>query len=54
MDKMDNSIKEYINTLSDKQKKAMNIAKDHLQSSFNISKSVGYVEYKKKKEEKKI
>jgi len=35
----------YTNQLNDLQKKAMNIAQDHLGLSFNLTKSVGYQEY---------
>jgi len=41
-------VKEYLSQLTDLQKKAMNIAENHLGLSFNIPKSVGYSEYKKK------
>ena len=39
---------QYLNQLNDKEKKACIIAKDHLGSSFNIMKSVGYLEWKSK------
>jgi len=42
-----NSIFEYLNQLSEKEKVAYNIAKDHLGTSFNILKSIGYVSWKK-------
>ena len=45
---MDKLIEEYLKTLSEKELKAYNIAKDHLQSSFNIKKSNGYLEWVKK------
>lgn len=35
-------IQEYIKTMDDKTIQAMNIAKDHLGSSFDIEKSVGF------------
>ena len=38
----DHSIREYMSTLSDLEKKACEIAKDHLESSFDLSKSNGY------------
>ena len=41
---------EYLNQLNDFQKKAYLIAQDHLGTSFNIFKSVGYIEYMKNKE----
>ena len=39
----------YIHQLNDKQKKAMAIAQQHLQTSFHLPKSNGYLEWKKKK-----
>jgi len=47
---MDTIVDEYLNQLNDFQKKAYLIAQDHLGTSFNIFKSVGYIEYMKKKE----
>jgi competence protein ComGC len=41
--------KEYIESLNPKQKKAYNIAKDHLGSSFDLIKSNGLIEWKKTK-----
>jgi hypothetical protein len=38
--------KEYVEQLTELQLKAMNIAKQHLGMSFNLVKSVGFVEYK--------
>ena len=35
----------YIKTFNDKEKKAYEIARTHLKSSFNIEKSVGYIKY---------
>jgi len=43
------SLKEYINQLSDVEKKACMIAKEHLGSSFNILKSNGYNDWLKSK-----
>lgn len=40
---------EYLNQLSDIEKKAYNIAKSHLGSSFNLIKSNGYCEWIKNK-----
>jgi len=36
--------------LNDNQKKAYSIAKNHLGTSFNLVRSTGYVEWKKKRE----
>ena len=39
-------IEEYLNKLGDNEKKAMEIAKSHLESSFNIEKSNGFLKFK--------
>lgn len=39
-------IKAYLKNLSDNEKKAMEIAKSHLESSFNVEKSNGYLKFK--------
>ncbi len=39
---------EYIASLSEKERIAYLIAKDHLETSFDIQKSIGYQTYKKK------
>ena len=44
--------KEYLETFNEKEKQAYLIAKTHLGMSFDLSKSIGYNEWKKKKEEK--
>ena len=41
-------IKDYITQLSSQEKKVLEIAKEHLKSSFNIEKSIGYLEWKNK------
>lgn len=38
-------LKEYIHQLSLKEKKAYEIAKSHLQSSFDLEKSIGFKQY---------
>lgn len=35
----------YINSLNEKEKQVLNIAKNHLGSSFSLNKSIGYVDY---------
>ena len=45
----DDSLKVYVEQLTEIQKKAMTIAKQHLGSSFNLKKSVGYSEFQVKK-----
>ena len=44
--------KEYLETFNEKEKQAYLIAKTHLGMSFDLSKSIGYNDWKKKKEEK--
>lgn len=44
--------KEYLDTFNEKEKQAYIIAKTHLGMSFDLSKSIGYNDWKKKKEEK--
>tara|TARA_X000000950_G_scaffold32747_1_gene35203 strand:+ start:3069 stop:3260 length:192 start_codon:yes stop_codon:yes gene_type:complete len=41
------SVKEYIKTLTDMELQTLEIAIDHLESSFNIEKSIGYVKWLK-------
>lgn len=42
-------VKEYISTLNDREKMVLEIAKEHLQSSFCIERSVGFVKWKNSK-----
>lgn len=44
---------EYLKTLSEKERKAYEIAKDHLGSSFDLVKSNGFLKWKKEKESSK-
>lgn len=39
---------DYINDLSDNEKKALEIAKDHLKSSFSLEKSIGFIKFTSK------
>lgn len=39
-------MKAYLKNLNDNEKKAMEIAKSHLESSFNIEKSNGFLKFK--------
>ena len=41
-------IDQFLKSLSEKELKAYHIAKDHLQSSFSIEKSNGFLEWKSK------
>jgi len=43
-------ILKYISQMGEKEKKALEIAKSHLGTSFNIAKSIGYLEWKKTKD----
>ena len=44
---------EYLKTLSEKERKSYEIAKDHLGSSFDLVKSNGFLKWKKEKESDK-
>lgn len=35
----------YIGTLSENEKKVLEIAKDHLQTSFSLEKSIGFIKF---------
>jgi len=43
-------INNYINQLTPMERKVLNIAQSHLETSFNIVKSIGFQEWKKHKE----
>ena len=43
-----NSIQEYLKSLNEQERKTLEIAKEHLGSSFNINKSIGYIKWKSK------
>ena len=40
-----NIVEEYLNSLTNKEKQTMNIAQDHLGTSFNILKSIGFIKW---------
>jgi transcriptional regulator CtsR len=42
------NVEEYIQSLNAQEKQALEIAKDHLGSSFNITKSIGFIKWKEK------
>jgi len=48
MDTENKSIEEYLKSLNEQERKTLEIAKDHLETSFNIIKSIGYITWKKK------
>ena len=41
----------YINTLDERSKQAYEIAKDHLGTSFDLEKSIGFLNFKEKQEQ---
>tara|TARA_B100000424_G_scaffold250337_1_gene224955 strand:+ start:4813 stop:4989 length:177 start_codon:yes stop_codon:yes gene_type:complete len=41
-------IEKYIESLDEKEKKTLEIAKSHLESSFDIEKSIGFITFKEK------
>jgi hypothetical protein len=47
-----NQIEEYLISLTEKERKAYEIAKSHLGMSFQIEKSVGFLKWKKEVENK--
>jgi len=48
MEKIDEMDNKYLNSFTEKEKKAFEIAKQHLATSFDLSKSNGFNEWKKK------
>ena len=46
---IDDNVQKYIDSLTEIELKAYNIAKSQLQSSFSIEKSIGFIEWTKKK-----
>jgi hypothetical protein len=46
-------IEKYIESLSPIEKQTIEIAKDHLKTSFNMEKSIGFLAWKKKLEDNK-
>ena len=48
MDKEQELQEAYLKTLTEKEKKGYEIAKSHLGMSFDLEKSIGYLEWKKK------
>lgn len=49
MKKSQSQHNEYIKSLSEREYKAYIIAKEHLGSSFDLEKSIGYISWKKNK-----
>ena len=50
---MDDLLKEYLNTLTEKERQGYEIAKSHLGMSFDLSKSLGFIEWKKQNKDTK-
>jgi hypothetical protein len=42
-------IEEYLNSLNEKEKLALEIASNHLETSFSIEKSIGFLQWKNSK-----
>ena len=49
-EKVEKEVEEYLAQLNDKQRKAYEIAKDHLKTSFSMKKSIGFQEWYKARE----
>jgi len=47
-----NIVEEYLNSLTSKEKQTMNIAQDHLGTSFNILKSIGFIKWNEQRTKK--
>jgi len=52
MDQQTNLTEQYLKSLSEKEMKAYEIAKDHLGTSFELIKSVGYLKWLSNQESK--
>ena len=52
MKNLDKEMKKYLKTLNETEYKAYETAKDHLGMSFQLEKSLGFLEWLKKEEEK--
>lgn len=46
-------IETYLNSLNELEKKTLDIAKSHLGTSFNVKKSIGFIQWKQANFEKK-
>ena len=46
-----NLLSDYINSLDERNKQAYNIAKNHLGTSFDLEKSIGFLKFKEKREQ---
>jgi|APSaa5957512535_1039671.scaffolds.fasta_scaffold1062607_1 hypothetical protein len=50
MSQQETLIQEYLDQLSEKEKITLEIAKEHLETSFNIEKCIGFTEWKKQQD----
>jgi len=46
---MDKETQEYLKSLNDLEKKAQQIAQEHLETSYSIKKSIGFLKWKENK-----
>ena len=46
MDTENKSIEQYLKSLNEQERKTLEISKDHLGTSFNIRRSIGYITWK--------
>ena len=46
-----NLLSDYINSLDERNKQAYDIAKNHLGTSFDLEKSIGFLKFKEKREQ---
>ena len=54
IEKMNEDEKEYYTSLNENEKKIIELAYNHLESSFDISKSIGYLKFTEKKTSGKV
>ena len=47
-DSLEKYTEKYIESLTDKEKKVLEIAKEYLETSFNLKKSIGFIKWLKK------
>tara|TARA_B100000767_G_C19706327_1_gene510697 strand:- start:98 stop:280 length:183 start_codon:yes stop_codon:yes gene_type:complete len=45
---LESKIEKYLSELSEQERIVLNIAREHLETSFDISKSIGFLEWKKR------
>ena len=50
-DKTTELMKKYVESMDDKERVAYEIAKDHLGTSFDLEKSIGFLKFKEKQEQ---